>query len=64
MKLKLVKYTPIQDNPYFPYKPGSHFVLLGEVENAPGHIVLADKNGTVLWMYHDSDFTELTEDEI
>jgi hypothetical protein len=47
----------------YPYKNGDRVVLLGEISNMPSHVILADKEGKILWGYHLSDFVILTQEE-
>jgi hypothetical protein len=48
---------------YLPYNNGDRVVLLGEISNMPGHVVLVDSDGKMFWGYHLSDFVPLTIDE-
>ena len=48
----LAKYFP--NGP--PFKPGELVLVLGEISNMKGHIVLVHRDGTVLWGYDVCDF--------
>jgi len=52
-----------KDHPY-PFKDGECVLLLGEIENMPGHVAIATRDGKVHFGYHDDNFREPTEDEI
>jgi len=47
----------------YPFKEGDLLLSLGEIKNMPGHCVVVDRNGNVLWGYHTENFREPTEDE-
>ena len=48
----------------YPWKHGEALLLLGEVENAPGHVAVATKSGRVYWLFDKDSFREANEDEI
>lgn len=45
------------------FKNGDTVVVLGEIEQMPGHVVIALKNGQVLSGYHTEWFRKLRKDE-
>lgn len=49
---------------HYPFKDGDHFLMLGEIENMPGHCAVVDKSGRILWAYHTENFREPTEEEL
>ena len=46
------------------FKAGDAVLLLGEIENMPGHVAVAGTDGKVHWAYHEDSFREATEDEL
>jgi len=42
---------------------GDCLFCLGEIEDMPGHVAVVDKNGKVIWGYHDDNFRELTDND-
>lgn len=48
---------------YYLFKNGKRVLLLGEISNMPGHVVLVDNENQVFWGYHLSDFRILTTEE-
>ena len=48
----------------YPWKPGDTVLFLGEIEQMPGHIAVATKDGKVHFGYHDDNFRLPTEDEV
>jgi hypothetical protein len=51
-----------QDLP--PLEAGDAFLLLGEIENMPGHVAVVDDSGKVWWALHEDSFREPTEEEL
>lgn len=49
--------------PMYPFKDGDTVLLLGEIENMPGHVAVALKDGRVLGGFHPELFRVLSEDE-
>ena len=47
----------------YPFKNGDTVFVFGDIEQMPGHCVIATKNGKVYWGYHTDNFCKLTEDE-
>ncbi len=45
-------------------KPNEHYLVLGEIAQAPGHIAVVNRDGRVLWMYHPEYFIVLKSDEV
>ncbi len=65
-KYKLVKFIdpPEGYEDQYPFDVNETVVFLGEIEQMPGHCVVAKRNGQVLWGYHTENFVELTEYEV
>ncbi len=42
----------------YPWKDGDILLLLGEIENMPGHVAVANREGRVYWGYHEDSFRE------
>jgi hypothetical protein len=63
MRIVIAVVTPDFEGKY-PWKNGDPLLLLGEVENAPDHVAVADKAGRVHWIFDRDSFREATEDEI
>jgi len=47
----------------YPLRDKDTVFVFGEIENMPGHCVVADNMGKIYWGFHTSDFIKLTEDE-
>ena len=45
-------------------RKGDVVLFMGEIEEMPGHCVVARQNGSVLWGYHTDNFRALREHEI
>lgn len=43
---------------------GQAVLLLGEIENMPGHVAVADEYGKIHWALHEDSFREPTEEEL
>lgn len=50
--------------PSYPFKHGDHLLHLGEIKNMPGHLAVVNREGKVVWGFHDDNFRLPTEDEI
>lgn len=48
---------------HYSFNNGERFLLLGEISNMPGHVVLVDNTNKIFWGYHLSDFRVLTQEE-
>ena len=48
---------------HYPFANGDTMLMLGEIEQMPGHVVVVNKEGKVFWGYHDDHFRKLTEEE-
>lgn len=60
----LVRAFDIPEGEYkYPFKEDEVLVCLGEIEQMPGHVVLANKEGKVLWGWEQFYFRKLTLDE-
>jgi hypothetical protein len=65
-KLSLVKFvSPGEEwvNGY-PFINDQILLFMGEIEQMPGHCVVADRAGKVHWGFHTENFVKPTEDEI
>ena len=47
----------------YPFLPDEIVLFLGEIEEMPGHCVVAKRDGRVMWGYHTLNFEELSEDQ-
>ena len=47
-----------------PWEKGDPVLCLGEIENMPGHLAVATKDGKVHWGWHPDNFREPTGDEL
>jgi hypothetical protein len=68
-KLKLVRFNfddiSVEHHCLYPFSKAQIFVILGEVEQMPGHCIIADiKTGQIYSCYHTEDFVELNEEEV
>lgn len=45
----------------YPFKNGDHLLMLGEIENMPGHVAVVLNDGSIAWGYHDDYFEEVEE---
>jgi len=48
----------------YPWEENEAVLLLGGIENMPGHVAVATKDGKVHWGFDADSFREPTEDEI
>lgn len=48
----------------YPFKHNERLLFLGEIINMPGHCIVVNEKGQVLWGYHTDAFREPNEDEI
>lgn len=67
-KYKLVRFDfddiPEEYHSMYPFKKDDAYVLLGEIEQMPGHCVVSHmKTGQIYSGYHTDNFIELTEEE-
>jgi hypothetical protein len=46
-----------------PLNKGARVLILGEISNMPGHIVIAHKTGRISYGYHIEGFRILTQEE-
>ena len=68
-KLSLVKFDaarlPRVSRRWYPFRPGSTYVFLGEIPNMPGHSIVADQqSGRIYSGYHTDHFIELKKGEM
>lgn len=47
----------------YPFKHGEVLVWFGEIPQMPGHCVVANKEGRVIWGYHTEDFELVPNEE-
>lgn len=47
----------------YPFKEGDTVLMLGEIEQMPGHVAIAMKDGRVLFGYHAEHFRKLSQEE-
>ena len=47
----------------YPSKNGDHVLMLGEIEQMPGHVAVVTHDGLVRWGYHIENFRKLTKEE-
>lgn len=47
----------------YPFKNGDIVLMLGEIEQMPGHVAIALKDGRVLFGYHAENFRKLSMEE-
>lgn len=48
---------------HYPFEAGETVLCLGEIENMPGHVAVARKNGMVYFGYHPSNFPRYEEED-
>lgn len=48
----------------YPWKDGDHLLLLGHIENMPGHVAVVDQNGRTYWGFHEDSFRAAKADEL
>jgi hypothetical protein len=48
---------------HYPFATGDTVLMLGEIEQMPGHVAVALRDGRVLFGYHAEDFCRLPLDE-
>lgn len=63
-RILIVEEIPKGYEDKYPWKAGDSALLLGEIENMPGHVAVVTKDGKVHWGFHDDNFREPTGDEI
>jgi hypothetical protein len=47
----------------YPFKEGDTVLVLGEIEQMPGHVAITNENGLTYFGYHIENFRKLTRDE-
>ena len=47
-----------------PFRNGEHLLLLGEIQNMRGHVIVVNAQGVIHWGYHPDNFREALENEI
>ena len=63
-RIMIAETIPEGHEKNYPWKEGDSVLVMGEITNMPGHVVVATKNGKVHWGYHPEDFRKPTDDEI
>jgi len=67
-KLQIVEYSdahlPTEAQGTGLFKTGDVFLLLGEIENMPGHVAVVDRKGRVHWGHGEEYFTVMNEDDV
>lgn len=48
----------------YPFNMHEVVVFLGEINEMPGHCIVAKKDGKVKWGYHTENFRKIKENEI
>lgn len=48
----------------YPFRDGDTVLMLGKIENMPGHVVVVTQDGKTHFGYHVEHFRKLTADEI
>jgi hypothetical protein len=56
-------YFPPDAPVEYPFKNGDTVLMLGEIEQMPGHVAVALKDGRVIFGYHAENFRKLTREE-
>jgi hypothetical protein len=46
-----------------PFKDGDLVLMLGEIEQMPGHVAVVTRDGLVRWGHHIENFRKLTREE-
>ncbi len=45
------------------FRDGETVLMLGEIEQMPGHVAVVKRDGRVMWGYHAENFRKLTREE-
>jgi len=61
---KVVLPEGYRDPGLYPFNHGDHVLFLDEISNMPGHAIVVDKSGKVIWGYHTEQFISLTDEEL
>lgn len=64
MKPYLAKVTRLPRGYHYPFKTGDIVLVLGEIEQMPGHMVIALPSGQVIHGYHPENFRKLRKSEV
>ena len=54
---------PAEHHSKYPFTRNEILLFLGEVQQMPGHSVVATKDGRVVWGYHTDNFLVIPKDE-
>lgn len=49
---------------HYPFTPNETVLCLGEIENMPGHVAIAKKDGRVFWGYHPENFPKIPDEDL
>lgn len=64
IKYPIFAKAVLKKDEYIDIKNGDTVLLLGEITNMPGHVVLVKSDDTIGWGYHKESFKILTEEEV
>jgi hypothetical protein len=63
-RIQVVNSPPEGCGDEYPWKGGELVLLLGEIQNMKGHVVLATKDGKIHWGWHLENFREPEDHEL
>ncbi len=55
--------VPMEYHSQYPFSRTDVFLFLGEVQQMPGHCVIASKDGRILWGYHTENFVVISPED-
>ncbi len=65
--LSIVRFKPQLPSDYdeknYPFRRNFPYLFLGEISTMPGHCVIVDDKGKVIWGYHTEHFVLEEDDE-
>jgi len=66
MRILRIQITDVPEgyDGQYPWNNGEKVLLLGEIQNMPGHVAVATKDGKVHWGYHPENFRDPTQEEL
>jgi len=56
--------VPLEHHSKYSFSRKDVFLFLGEVQQMPGHCVVAAKDGRIIWGYHTENFVVISEEEV
>jgi hypothetical protein len=56
-------WLPEGQESHYPFKEGDTVLMLGEIEQMPGHVAVSLKDGRVVFGYHVENFRKLSREE-